>query len=105
DTAPPAAYRILCLRFDHLVHRVSTSPPWTQDSIRVGGSPLPDRDFHPARDAKLFLARERFASLSMIVSSAGYLQAVRNQCEFVGNDHEQSARFMCNEFEPKNVMF
>src|SRR4029453_6747276 len=61
DTAPPAAYRILCLRFDHLVHRVSTAPPWTQDSIRVGGSPLPDRDSHPARDAKLFLARERLA--------------------------------------------
>ena len=34
-----------------------TTPPWTQDSIRVGGSPLPDRDFHPARDAKLILAR------------------------------------------------
>ena len=33
------------------------TPPWTQDSIRVGGYPLPDRDFHPARDAKLFLAR------------------------------------------------
>jgi hypothetical protein len=57
DTAPPAASRILCLRFAHLVHRVSTAPPWTQDSIRVGGSPLPDRDLHPARDAKLILAR------------------------------------------------
>ena len=34
-----------------------TTPPWTQDSIRVGGEPLPDRDFHPARDAKLVLAR------------------------------------------------
>ena len=34
-----------------------TAPPWTQDSIRVGGSPLPDKDFHPARDAKLILAR------------------------------------------------
>ena len=30
-----------------------TTPPWTQDSIRVGGYPFPDRDFHPARDAKL----------------------------------------------------
>ena len=37
----------------------TTTPPWTQDSIRVGGSPLPDKDFHLARDAKLFLARER----------------------------------------------
>ena len=36
---------------------VTMTPPWTQDSIRVGGSPLPDRDFHPARDAKLILAR------------------------------------------------
>ena len=35
----------------------TTTPPWTQDAIRVGGSPLPDRDLHPARDAKLFLAR------------------------------------------------
>jgi hypothetical protein len=34
-----------------------TTPPWTQDAIRVGGYPLPDRDLHPARDAKLFLAR------------------------------------------------
>src|SRR5262249_31528397 len=40
----------------------TATPPWTQDSLRVGGSPLPDRDFHPARDAKLFLARERCAS-------------------------------------------
>jgi hypothetical protein len=35
----------------------TTTPPWTQDSLRVGGYPLPDRDFHPARDAKLILAR------------------------------------------------
>ena len=33
--------------------RSLTTPPWTHDSIRVGRSPLPDRDFHPARDAKL----------------------------------------------------
>ena len=37
--------------------RSLTTPPWTQDSLRVGGSPLPDRDWHPARDAKLILAR------------------------------------------------
>jgi hypothetical protein len=35
----------------------TTAPPWTQDAIRVGGSLLPDRDSHPARYAKLFLAR------------------------------------------------
>jgi hypothetical protein len=29
------------------------APPWTQDSIRVGGYPLPDKDLHLARDAKL----------------------------------------------------
>jgi hypothetical protein len=58
----PAASRILCLRFVHLVRRVSTTPPWTQDSIRMNGSSLPDRDVHPARDAKLVLARERRAS-------------------------------------------
>jgi hypothetical protein len=53
----PAAYRIRCLRFAHLVHRVSTAPPWTQDSLRVDGYSLPDKDLHLARDAKLFLAR------------------------------------------------
>src|SRR5262245_56678547 len=38
--------------------RIETpTPPWTLDSLRVCGSPLPDRDLHPARDAKLFLAR------------------------------------------------
>jgi hypothetical protein len=42
------------------------TPPWTHDALRVGGYPLPDRDFHPGRDAKLtwrenarFQARER----------------------------------------------
>src|SRR5262249_28158740 len=49
----PAAYRIRCLRFAHLVRRVSTTPPWAQGSLRVDGYSLPDRDFHPARDAKL----------------------------------------------------
>ena len=39
------------------VVRTTTTPPWTQDSIRVGGYSLPDRDLHPARDAKLVLAR------------------------------------------------
>jgi hypothetical protein len=29
------------------------TPPWTQDALRVGGSPFPGRDFHPGRDAKL----------------------------------------------------
>ena len=58
----PAASRIRCLRFAHLVRRVSTTPPWAQDSLRVDGYSLPDRDFHPARDAKLILARERQAS-------------------------------------------
>ena len=59
---PPAASRIRCRRFAHLVHRVSTAPPWTQDSLRVDGYSLPDKDLHLARDAKLFLARERSAS-------------------------------------------
>ena len=53
-----------CGRQDTLsTPRPSCSPcqhgsPWTQDSLRVGGYPLPGRDFHPARDAKLFLARQ-----------------------------------------------
>ena len=42
DAAP-----ILCARL------VARTPPWTQDALRVGGSPCPDRDFHLGRDAKL----------------------------------------------------
>ena len=54
----PAASRRRCLRFAHLVRsRSSTAPPWTQDSLRVGGYPLPDMDLHLGRDAKLCLAR------------------------------------------------
>jgi hypothetical protein len=41
----------------------------------------------------------------MIVSSRGCLQAVGNQCEFVGDEREQSAPLVCNESERKNVMF
>jgi hypothetical protein len=33
------------------------------------------------------------------------LQAVGNQCEFVGDEREQSAPLVCNESERKNVMF
>jgi hypothetical protein len=33
----PTAYRILCLCFACLVRGLSTTPPQTQDSIRVGG--------------------------------------------------------------------
>jgi len=40
----------------------TTTPPWTHDAIRVGGSPLPDRDFHPARDAKLAWRENAHAS-------------------------------------------
>ncbi len=54
----------------------TTSPPWTQDSIRVGGSPLPDKDFHLARDAKLVLARERCASAAAGSGSEGRASAV-----------------------------
>jgi hypothetical protein len=53
DAAPPAASRIRCRRFVPRVRRVPTTPPWTHDAIRVGGSTLPGRDSHPARDAKL----------------------------------------------------
>jgi hypothetical protein len=35
----PAAYRIRCRRVAPLVRRVSTAPPWAQDSRRVGGEP------------------------------------------------------------------
>jgi len=50
----PPACRMLCRRFTHFVRRaLPTPPPWTQDSIRVGGEPFPARDLHPARYAKL----------------------------------------------------
>ena len=49
----PAAYRILCVRFAQLLFAGCPTPHWTQHSIRVGGYPLPDRDSHPARYAKL----------------------------------------------------
>ena len=44
-------------------------------------------------------------SLSMIVSRIGCLQALCNQCEFVGNDRELSVHHVCNESEQKEAMF
>jgi hypothetical protein len=41
----------------------------------------------------------------MIVSSTGCLQAVSNECEFVGNEREQSARLVGNESELTEAMF
>jgi hypothetical protein len=43
--------------------------------------------------------------LSMIVRKTGCLQAVCNQCEFIGNEREQSARLVCNESEQKEALF
>ena len=37
STDSPTAYRILCLRFGHIVRHHSMTPQWTQDSIRAGG--------------------------------------------------------------------
>ena len=51
----PCGHRILCLRFARLVRRLSATPPRTQDSIRVGGWPLPDGDSHPARSRRAYL--------------------------------------------------
>jgi hypothetical protein len=53
----PTASRMLSRRFVCLVRRLPATPPQTQDAIRVGGSPLPDGDFHPARSAELISAR------------------------------------------------
>jgi hypothetical protein len=55
----------------------STTPPWTQDSIRVGGSPLPDRDLHPARDAKLAWRENAWAHLLPEAGAQRTLEAVR----------------------------
>ena len=41
----------------------------------------------------------------MSVSRAGCLQAVGNQCEFIGNEHEQKAHLVGNEFELENALF
>ena len=42
---------------------------------------------------------------SMIVSRRGCLQAGCNQCEFVGNEREQSVRLVGDESEQRNAMF
>ena len=47
----------LCTLTPFLVRGLPHSSLWSQHSIRVGGEPLPDRDLHPARYAKLTLAR------------------------------------------------
>jgi hypothetical protein len=41
----------------------------------------------------------------MIASKVRCLQAVCNECEFVGNDREQKALFIFSESEQKNAMF
>jgi hypothetical protein len=41
----------------------------------------------------------------MIMSRGGCLQALCNDCEFVGNDCEQKARLIVNESEQKIAMF
>ena len=64
DTASLVTYRFLCLRFTIFVQMIACfkrwkvfdnphSPPIAQDSIRVVGKTLPDRDFHPASNDKL----------------------------------------------------
>jgi hypothetical protein len=55
----------------------TTTPPWTQDSIWVGGSPLPNRDFHPARDAKLAWRDNAGAHLLPKAGAQRTLEAVR----------------------------
>ena len=42
---------------------------------------------------------------AMIVSSIGCLQAVGNECEFVGNEREQNVSPVCNESEQRNALF
>jgi hypothetical protein len=44
-------------------------------------------------------------AFSMIVSRRGCLQAVGNECEFVGHEREQNGRFVGNESERTNAMF
>lgn len=66
----PTAYGILYLRLAPLVRHHQATPPGTQDSIRVGGKPLPDRGFHPARNAELCSARERRRSAGRVSGSA-----------------------------------
>ena len=42
---------------------------------------------------------------AMIVSSIGCLQAVGNECEFVGHEREQSVSPGCNAAEQRNALF
>src|SRR5262249_37040922 len=90
-----AACRIRGLRCAPLVHRVATAPPWTQDSLRVGGSPLPDKDLHLARDAKLFLARERWASGAANGRSEVRAEAIGGRLQALVGRHLSKRRGLC----------
>src|SRR5262245_7360338 len=39
------------------------------------------------------------------LSTNGCLQAIVNDCEFVGHDREQRASFICNDYDLKMMMF
>jgi hypothetical protein len=51
------------------------------------------------------IANASLAAFAMIASRIGCLQAVGNECEFVGNEREQSVSPVCNESEQRNAMF
>jgi hypothetical protein len=44
-------------------------------------------------------------SVAVNLSTNRCLQAVVNHCEFVGHDREQSASFICNDYDLKMAMF
>src|SRR2546426_7367541 len=46
-----------------------------------------------------------FTPLAMSVSRRGCLQAGCNDCEFIGNEREQSVRLIGNESERRNAIF
>ena len=62
----------LCTLTPFIVRGLSRSSLWSQHSIRVGGKPLPDRNSHPVRYAKLRLGAIT-AKLSLKVTPRGTL--------------------------------
>src|SRR5262249_47712622 len=51
------------------------------------------------------IANASLAAFAMIASRIGCLQAVGNECEFVGHEREQGGSPVCNESEQRNALF
>jgi hypothetical protein len=84
DAAPPAAYRILCLRFVHLV-RQGRDPDSAMDArLDTGGwLALTRQGLSPCKRRQAFLARQRCASAAGNSGSEGRADAVPSRLQAV----------------------